>query len=204
MGTRKKVAKWLHISREDAAAYCQRFNDLCEANPELRGKSFIGYLRKYRALRPTPETLVALMQVKNVKVGGRRARKREQWKLRKGTVTKVPKRLRNYSVDQKRSKPQSRPGYSRKGTGKKSLKRPQRNRTRGCNNTKVPPKLKDHLVEKPRRKPQARPRYLVKSSVQDSQRVSESKLERCPHGVPRNKVCAICDPEKFREMVGFD
>ncbi len=53
-------------------------------------------------------------------------------------------------------------------------------------------------------KPIAPPSYVVRSSFLDSERVSNEKLDHCPHGVPKIKVCAICDPEKFREMNGFD
>jgi hypothetical protein len=38
----------------------------------------------------------------------------------------------------------------------------------------------------------------------DKERVSEERLVHCPHGVPHGRVCAICDPEKFREMTGMD
>lgn len=48
------------------------------------------------------------------------------------------------------------------------------------------------------------PRDLVRTSIVDHQRVSPEKMAHCPHGVPLFKVCAICDPEKFREMNGFD
>lgn len=36
----------------------------------------------------------------------------------------------------------------------------------------------------------------------DQERLSEKKLEHCPHGVPKTRVCAICDPEKFKEING--
>jgi hypothetical protein len=46
--------------------------------------------------------------------------------------------------------------------------------------------------------------YAVRTSYFDHIRVSEQELEHCPHGVSRLKTCAICDPEKFREMTGMD
>lgn len=48
------------------------------------------------------------------------------------------------------------------------------------------------------------PSYIKRGSYFDDQRVSEEKLEHCPHGVPHGRVCAICDPEKFREQTGMD
>ena len=53
-------------------------------------------------------------------------------------------------------------------------------------------------------KPSPLPTYLVRTSYFDQERVSEQKLEHCPHGVPHGRVCAICDPKKFREMTGMD
>ena len=52
-------------------------------------------------------------------------------------------------------------------------------------------------------KPVPPPSYLVRTSYFDQERVSEQKLEHCPHGVPHGRVCAICDPKKFREMTGI-
>lgn len=34
------------------------------------------------------------------------------------------------------------------------------------------------------------------------ERISEQALAHCPHGVPKTRVCAICDPEKFKEING--
>jgi hypothetical protein len=48
------------------------------------------------------------------------------------------------------------------------------------------------------------PADFVQIPYFDHERVSQEKIEHCPHGVPRIKVCAICNPEKFREMNGFD
>jgi hypothetical protein len=48
------------------------------------------------------------------------------------------------------------------------------------------------------------PSYLVRTSYFDQERVSEEKLNHCSHGVPKGRVCAICDPKKFREMTGMD
>lgn len=53
-------------------------------------------------------------------------------------------------------------------------------------------------------KPTPLPSYMVRKSYFDHTRVAEEKLEHCPHGVPRSRVCAICDPDKFREMTGID
>jgi hypothetical protein len=53
-------------------------------------------------------------------------------------------------------------------------------------------------------KPVPSPSYLVRTSYFDQERVSEQKLEHCSHGVPHGRVCAICDPKKFREMTGMD
>jgi hypothetical protein len=53
-------------------------------------------------------------------------------------------------------------------------------------------------------KPVPPPSYLVRTSYFDQKRVSEDRLEHCPHGVPHGRVCAICEPKKFREMTGID
>lgn len=45
---------------------------------------------------------------------------------------------------------------------------------------------------------------LIHTSYLDHDRVSEEKLKHCPHGVLIGRVCAICDPQKFREMTGID
>lgn len=29
-------------------------------------------------------------------------------------------------------------------------------------------------------------------------------IKRCPHGVLKTSICAICDPEEFRKMTGID
>ena len=50
----------------------------------------------------------------------------------------------------------------------------------------------------------SRPNYFVRSSIHDQKRLSEEKLDHCPHGVPRIRVCAICDPDEFRKMSGID
>ena len=36
----------------------------------------------------------------------------------------------------------------------------------------------------------------------DHERVSEERLKHCPHGVPKTRVCGICDPEKYKELTG--
>jgi|WetSurMetagenome_2_1015567.scaffolds.fasta_scaffold1011275_1 hypothetical protein len=91
--------------------------------------------------------------------------------------------------------------------GRKNRKRKpgQRNHKRKGSTSKlakIAKKLEEGLVYEQSPKPY--PKYLVKSSAQDTQRLSMDKLERCPHGVPRGKICAICEPDKFRDMVGFD
>ncbi|MBN2393204.1 MAG: hypothetical protein JXR84_20910 [Anaerolineae bacterium] len=35
-------------------------------------------------------------------------------------------------------------------------------------------------------------------------RVTLDQLEKCPHGVPITRTCAICNPKKFREETGID
>jgi len=41
-------------------------------------------------------------------------------------------------------------------------------------------------------------------SVFDKERFPLHKMKKCPHGVPTTRLCAICDPEKFKEMTGID
>jgi hypothetical protein len=53
-------------------------------------------------------------------------------------------------------------------------------------------------------RPTPSPSYIVRKSYLDYVRVPEEKLDHCPHGVPRFRVCGICDPDKFREMTGMD
>jgi hypothetical protein len=38
----------------------------------------------------------------------------------------------------------------------------------------------------------------------DRSRVAIDELEKCPHGVPKLQLCAICNPEEFHEMAGVD
>jgi hypothetical protein len=64
-------------------------------------------------------------------------------------------------------------------------------------------KKKRYTYERPER-PAPLPSYMVRTSHLDRERVPEAKLEHCPHGVPHSKICAICDPQKFREMTGID
>lgn len=47
-------------------------------------------------------------------------------------------------------------------------------------------------------------RNLDHTTSLDHERVAREKLDHCPHGVPKYQVCAICDPEKFKEIMGFD
>lgn len=64
-------------------------------------------------------------------------------------------------------------------------------------------RIKRRSYERPE-KPALLPSYLVRTSHLDRERVSKEKMEHCPHGVPKGRVCAICDPNKFREMTGID
>jgi hypothetical protein len=48
------------------------------------------------------------------------------------------------------------------------------------------------------------PKDVKRRSYLDGERISQEGMEHCPHGVPKFKVCAICDPEKFREINGWD
>ena len=45
---------------------------------------------------------------------------------------------------------------------------------------------------------------LAFESVLDHQRLTPENVSHCPHGVPAGKICAICDPEGFRDTVGVD
>jgi hypothetical protein len=45
---------------------------------------------------------------------------------------------------------------------------------------------------------------VVRRTKNDYERVSPSKLRHCPHGVHIGKICAICEPDKFREATGED
>lgn len=45
---------------------------------------------------------------------------------------------------------------------------------------------------------------LVRRTKSDYERVSPNNLRHCPHGVPTGKVCAICEPDKFRDVTGED
>ncbi len=38
----------------------------------------------------------------------------------------------------------------------------------------------------------------------DHERVSSETLEHCPHGVPKTRVCAICDPARYKELYGVE
>ena len=50
----------------------------------------------------------------------------------------------------------------------------------------------------------SKPSGIVHTSYFDQERVSPEKLEHCQHGVPLLRLCAICNPKKFREMTGID
>ena len=56
-------------------------------------------------------------------------------------------------------------------------------------------------------KPESQNRYqsgVVRHTPIDDKRVSREKLPHCPHGVKKGNICAICEPEKFREITGED
>jgi hypothetical protein len=55
----------------------------------------------------------------------------------------------------------------------------------------------------PEEKERNRP-ILISHTVNDKQRVMPNRLPHCLHGVPISKICAICEPEKFRENVETD
>jgi len=38
----------------------------------------------------------------------------------------------------------------------------------------------------------------------DRSRVAIDELEKCPHGVPKLQLCAICNPKEFHDMAGVD
>ena len=43
---------------------------------------------------------------------------------------------------------------------------------------------------------------VIRKTINDEKRVAPNRLPRCPHGVARGKICAICEPDKFREFTG--
>lgn len=53
----------------------------------------------------------------------------------------------------------------------------------------------------PEQRDKDRPK-LIKRTKNDNERVLPNKLPHCPHGVPIGRICAICEPEKFRETTG--
>jgi hypothetical protein len=55
----------------------------------------------------------------------------------------------------------------------------------------------------PEQRDKDRPK-VIRKTINDEGRVSPKKLPHCPHGVPRGKICAICDPERFREYADVD
>lgn len=48
------------------------------------------------------------------------------------------------------------------------------------------------------------PKVILGPSFTSRERLPEEKLAHCPHGVPRGRICAICEPVKFREQTGID
>lgn len=58
----------------------------------------------------------------------------------------------------------------------------------------APPK--SNRAKKTRRRRRKRAPY--------ANRVVVSKVQRCPHGVAKPEICAICDPKKFRFWHGYD
>ena len=92
---------------------------------------------------------------------------------------------------------------SPRNTQPKKVKRQVLTKPVKQNSRRVRKRGKRSKFEWPKR-PAPLPTYLVRTSYFDQERVSEQKLEHCPHGVPHGRVCAICDPKKFREMTGMD
>jgi hypothetical protein len=45
---------------------------------------------------------------------------------------------------------------------------------------------------------------VISHSKLDDERVSRDSFDRCPHGVPKGMICAICNPEEYRNMVGSE
>jgi hypothetical protein len=86
---------------------------------------------------------------------------------------------------------------------KKPKKRSVSRRPINWSNSEVYKSLRRYQVEG-RPGSSDRPDDAVRIPFSDHKRVSQEKLSHCPHGVPLIRVCAICDPEKFREMNGFD
>jgi len=42
-----------------------------------------------------------------------------------------------------------------------------------------------------------------KNPLLSKSRVERSKVKTCPHGIPFYQTCAICNSEKFHEMIGL-
>ena len=55
----------------------------------------------------------------------------------------------------------------------------------------------------PEQRDKDRPK-VIRKTVNDEKRVSPKNLPHCPHGVPKGKICAICEPERYKENVGID
>jgi hypothetical protein len=88
---------------------------------------------------------------------------------------------------------------------KRNKKKISQLHTQGDGKRKTPKRSKRKKTNRHEfEKPVPPPSYLVRTSYFDQTRVSEQKLEHCPHGVPHGRVCAICEPKKFREMTGMD
>jgi hypothetical protein len=68
----------------------------------------------------------------------------------------------------------------------------QRNPAQKKNNQTSRPKAKSRKNYK-----QAKP-DLSKSDIRDHY----LDMEKCPHGIPKFKLCAICDPKKYKAMWG--
>ena len=45
---------------------------------------------------------------------------------------------------------------------------------------------------------------VEKYSYFDRTRLSPEKMDHCIHGVPKGKLCAICNPEEFNRMNGIE
>ncbi len=67
-----------------------------------------------------------------------------------------------------------------------------------------PVPIGNYAPSKKSRKSNRSKRNLIYTTQLDHERVARDKLNHCPHGVPKHQVCAICDPEKFRENTGIE
>lgn len=61
-----------------------------------------------------------------------------------------------------------------------------------------------HRSTKSDRNPLGRSRRPRRNRGAEGRAVRADDFERCPHGVPKIHLCAICDPEKYRELMDYD